>query len=309
MSSRYYYGLALLSLGWLLIAKNQQRFARRHPHQFIRHKQCEKLNPGPATIFVHGTTFAGLSRLLFHNPKRSGLFRYTFGPAQGRKRLAQVLHEAAPKEFPGESFYKYYWNGHLTMEDRQHAAENLQRYLKGHPGPITLIAHSHGCNVALYLAELAKKDSSLSIDRLILLAPPVQQATKELVRSSCFKKVYSFYSTGDLMQVADPQGIYQGLKSGTFFSERTYPKAPHLIQARVLVHGQSPGHRDFIMPTFFKHLPQLITVLDEAHKNGQDTIMVTIPSLSAQPYPIDKTTQGNYTPYRIHDHEGRLQAP
>ena len=304
MSLRYFWLIALFFVSSLITqrsaAQRSNRNSRRHAHKYIRHSKCTQLNEGKATIFVHGTTFPGLSRLLFHNPKRRGIYRYTFGPTTGRERLAKVLHEADKEQFPAETFYKFYWSGHLGFEDRKKAAESLLGYLKDHKGPITLIAHSHGCNVALYLAELSK---DITIDRLVLLAPPVQQATKELVHAKIFKKVYSFYSSGDLVQVADPQGMYGETKkngNSSLFSKRTFAQAPNLVQARVLYDRQSPGHRAFIMPRFFKRIPQLLEVLDTAHTKGKDHIIVTIPQYPQMPRLLNNTeiAQG-YVPRRL----------
>lgn len=299
MSLRHYV-LLLTFLVFPAVAQRPTRNTRRHAHKYIRHTKCEKLNEGRATIFVHGTTFPGLSRLLLHNPKRRGIFRYSIGPTTGRERLAKVLHDADKDQFPAGSFYKFYWSGHLGFEDRKKAAQVLLSYLKDHKGPITLIAHSHGCNVVLYLATLAK---DISIDRLIFLAPPVQQATKELVHAKIFKKVYSFYSSGDLVQVADPQGIYDETKkngNSSFFSQRTYRQAPNLIQARVTYDRQSLGHRAFIMPRFFKRIPQLLKVLDAAHARGKEHIIITIPRYPEIPKLLStaELAQG-YVPRRI----------
>ncbi len=326
MSVRYTL-LLVVALASSVSAQGPRRQSRRHAHKYIRHTRCEKLNEGNVTIFVHGTTFPGISRLMLHNPKRRGMYRYTFGLTTGRERLAKVLHDADAKQFPAESFYKFYWSGHLGFDERKEAAESLLSYLKNHKGTITLIAHSHGCNVALYLAtlakatlakaELAKNNPSVSIDRLVLLAPPVQRATKELVHSSLFKKVYSFYSSGDLIQIADPQGMYtETKKNGTessFFSKRTYTKAPNLVQARVLYDRQSPGHNAFIMPRFFKRIPQLLEVLNAAHTKGKDHIVVTIPRYPTMPHLLTSAeiAQG-YVPRRVRsctcNEEGRFFA-
>ena len=299
----YYSCLAVLMLIGSLSAESHTRLDRRHRYKHIRHARCAKLNEGNVTIFIHGTTFSGISRLVFHNSTRRGIYRYTFGITTGRERLAKVLHDADPKQFSAESFYKYYWSGHLGFEDRKKAAEDLCSYLRKHTGKITLIAHSHGCNVALYLAELAKKEPSLSIERLVLLAPPVQEATQELIHSSVFKKVYSFYSTGDLIQIADPQGMYSKTKKEnreSFFSKRTFNKASNLIQARVLYDRQSHGHGAFILPRFFKRIPQLLEVLDQAHVKGKDHIVVTIPRYPQQPQLLtaDELAKG-YVPRSI----------
>ncbi len=309
-----YASLVMVVLIGSASAQGPKRQSRRHAHKYIRHTHCSKLNNGDATIFVHGTTFPGISRLMLHNPTRRGIYRYTFGLTTGRERLAKVLHDADSKQFSAESFYKFYWSGHLGFEDRKKAAEDLAKYLKNHTGKVTLIAHSHGCNVVLYLAEIAKNDPSVSVDRLVLLAPPVQEATKEFVHSPVFKKVYSFYSSGDLVQIADPQGMYSETKKGeSFFSKRTYNKAPNLVQARVLYDRQSLGHRAFIMPRFFKRIPQLLEVLDTAHAKGKDHLVVTIPRYPQMPQLLttEELAQG-YVPRRIRssksNSEGRFFA-
>ncbi len=300
MSFRYV--LLLVALSSTLTAQRPHRRIRTFSNNCIRHIRCSELTKGKATIFVHGTTFPGISRLLLHNPKRRGMYRYTFGPTTGRERLAKVLHDEDAVSFPGESFYKFYWSGHLGFEDRKKAAKDLLQYIQNHQGEITLIAHSHGCNVALYLSQLS---DTLSIDRLILLAPPVQQATENFVHSPVFKKVYSFYSSGDIMQVADPQGMYSETKknghtTGPFFSTRTYKKGANLIQTRVLFDRRSLGHREFIMPRFMRRIPQLLAIADTAHAKGTDHNIVNIPRYPHMPQLLTADdVAGGYVPRRV----------
>ena len=254
------------------------------------HTHCTELKNGPVTIFIHGTVFPVISRFTHHDPNRRGLYRYTADlthPVRGKERLAKVLHEAAPLEFPAHSFYKFYWSGNLTCSARKDASKELFHILEKHSGPVTIIAHSHGCNVALYLAEFVQqKKSLLSIDRLILLAAPVQRTTSPLVCAPLFKRVYSLYSTADGLQVADPQGIYEESKHDKkqpLFSERIYPTSPNLVQARLLIGRRSPSHIDFILDTFFKQIPSLLHLLDKEHNAGNNHLMVDIPSCGHGP--------------------------
>ncbi len=268
------------------------------------HTPCTQLKDGKVTIFIHGTVFPGISRLMGHKEKRRGLYHYSANPRRltGRQRLGRVLHTAAPDEFPVENFYKYYWSGELTLSARKKAAEELYALLKNHKGPCTLIAHSHGCNVSLHLAECAHQKDSVdkdslvleplfTIDRLILLAPPVQEATAHLVHSPVFKRVYSCYSTADLVQVADPQGLHNVSKSFDsklpLFSKRTYAAGTHLTQAQILMKEKGPSHRDFILPEFFGQLPQIMKLLDGVQATGKDQVMINVPFKGQEPQLIE----------------------
>ncbi len=192
------------------------------------------LKPGKAIICIHGTLIPNFVRPFVH---------MALGPADNLipmkscptivKEIGKVLHEADSVLFPEESFYVYRWSGHLDFESRKKAAQELFNILCNHNGEIIIIAHSHGCNVALNLANIAKSQTKNNciVSKLILLAPPVQRATEECVESPLFKQVFSFYSTADIMQVVDPQRLYNETarvsKDGDvpFFSKRTFDES------------------------------------------------------------------------------------
>ncbi len=295
----------------ILLASQGVNGSQRHILQSATptgHSACTQLKDGKVTIFIHGTVFPGLSRLQGHKEKRRGLYHYSANPRRltGRQRLGRVLHTAAPDEFPVENFYKYYWSGELTLAARKKAAEELFNLLKNHKGSCTLIAHSHGCNVSLHLAEYAHQKDPLgndsrfleplfTIDRLILLAPPVQETTAHLIHSPIFKRVYSCYSAADLVQVADPQGLHNASQSYTIqsplFSQRTFAPGNHLTQAQILMREKGPSHRDFILPEFFGQLPQLMKLLDDVQATGKDHVTVNIPFKGRVPHLIENNGQ------------------
>ena len=162
---------------------------------------------------------------------------------------------------------------------------------------ITIIGHSHGGNIGLNIATgLRDNPLSFTIDRLILLASPVQKFTKDLVSSPLFKKVYSLHSHRDLVQIADLQGLYTYNKDkyddNRIYSERHFKPQEKLIQAHIkwkktppplkLKHkaakqyftlistaanitGGQRGltHIEFMLPPFISHLPKLIDDLDK----------------------------------------------
>ena len=160
------------------------------------------------------------------------------------------MHQACPEEFPLTSFYFFGWSGKLDFKARKQEAVRLYDELKKLDGAITIIAHSHGGNVALHLAEVAqaRNDTDFQIDRLILLATPVQEATAGFTAWPLFKKVIACYSATDATQILDPQGCYssayknrKGDKKSPLFSRRTFEPIAGVRQARILLDKHDPG--------------------------------------------------------------------
>lgn len=233
---------------------------------------------GKAVIFIHGTRESIISKLVHK-------IDYPYGVISARtvqqnsilSRISVTLDKACPGEFGKEFFYFYGWHGKLTFPSRIQAAEKLFAVIKDHKGPLTIIAHSHGCSVALYLASLAEQcqHHTFIIDRLILLAPPVQSATKHLVHSPVFKEVYSFYSTADFMQIGDPQGlywesyVYSPLNTPIpLLSKRCFDPAPNIIQTRIMLDRQSANHLHFMISRFLKYLPTLLYEVKQKTDQG-----------------------------------------
>jgi len=227
------------------------------------------------TIFVHGTLFF-LSWLvrLFDCPLGLTPAHQAYGPCLGK--IPHILNKSNPCMFPLNQFYLWGWHGQLSFESRMSAAHKLYHSLRRLSGPKTIIGQSHGCNVILNLAQIAKEhhDKNFLIDRLILLAGPVQEANAHLVTSPMFKKVFSLYSSADLLQILDPQGLYsetrQFKNSTKFFSEKLFKPAPNLVQAEIVIMDKGPSHMDFLTEKFIKHLPDIIELLDNATQNPAD---------------------------------------
>lgn len=232
---------------------------------------------GPTTIFVHGTLppLLNLAIRAFDIP-----LGITPALVQGNRwvhgRIAYILNESAcNQEFPLDSFYFFGWPGKLNFCGRKKAAEDLYEIVKTMPHPITIIGHSHGCNVSLNLAEVAKErgDRDFYIDRLVLLACPVQEPTEGYVSSPIFKRVISLYSTGDATQIMDPQGLYASVRKSCqgvpIFSQRTFEESSNLIQRRVLIDNRNMTHMEFIYKRFLSRLPSIIDILERSVAEGK----------------------------------------
>lgn len=241
----------------------------------------QPLPEGRLTIFIHGTKASWVSKMVHNIEFPLGVVPLAVNKTNSiLARIGCHLIEADPVQFPRESFYYYGWSGQLAFIDRLRAAQQLYSVIKKHKGPITIITHSHGCNVALNLACAAKEknDASFCIDKLIMLAPPVQEVTKPYAHSPVFKEIYTFYSSADLMQIGDAQALYWESYACTppqtripFLSARTFDPAPNIFQTRVLLDWQSPGHLLFMLGRFIKRIPELMKLVKStAEKDGFD---------------------------------------
>ncbi len=245
------------------------------------------------TIFIHGTYHAHLlipsffKRMyqfvyhpvgLFHSSVM--LQNYVFA------RTLTSLTSLNPKEFPAEHAFLYVWNGKLCPLHRHAAAHDLHLELKklkqSYPEwELTLITHSHGANVALNLAHHATPEDYV-VDRLIVLASPVQHVTRDLIDSSLFTQIIALYSARDILQIIDPQGAMHLFTRFTslltkkpivavpFFSERifTSKKVVHIL---ITSNGWGLLHLEFILPPFLQRMTDLIKLADSLPQGTHTT--------------------------------------
>lgn len=283
----------------------------------------EPIPDGRATIFIHGTKESIISKMVHSIDYPYGIVAANTVEANSvLSRIPVYLHEACPEEFSIDNFFFYGWHGKLAFRSRLNAAKILYDIIKDHKGPITIITHSHGCGVALYLALCAEEDNNpdFCIDRLVFLAPPVQVATKHYIHAPIFKEVYNFYSSADLLQVGDPQGTYWESYAYTpeetevpFFSKRTFEPAPNILQTRILADMHSPGHLFFMLGRFMRTMPCIMSMVKERAEHGgyeenRNFTIVNIP-LCNLPLHFVKPSElkGNYIP-RSNYHKSRRKA-
>jgi len=198
------------------------------------------------------------------------------------RKIAVILCEKQKKRFNFDNFYFFGWSGNLDHNKRKEAAKKLNTAVKkliakyktkhGVTPKIRLITHSHGGNVALCLSEINKtKKRKISIDELVLLACPVQKKTEHMLKDNIFKKVYSLYSSIDLLQVVDPQGLTikpSYVLTRPFFSQRTFTTHKKLVQTKLKINGRGILHVEFLLPKFVTLLPNILEELDAWKQNS-----------------------------------------
>lgn len=231
----------------------------------------------PVTVFVHGTSLV-LGKIVY---TPSGLHNFSkLSKIDVSYKFGLELARSDSLNFPLSDYYSFGWQGELDFKRRETAAEELAEQLlklveiykkRGQRIKLTVITHSHGGNVALNLAKVVANLSPdqrqlLVIDRLIMLACPVQIKTRDYVHSLVFVNIYALYSKLDFIQVAAPQlsefqnQLEQGEIPG---SERVFPLDLRLKQAEIKA-GWRPGipHLEFIHPSFARKLPKILSRLD-----------------------------------------------
>lgn len=107
-------------------------------------------------------------------------------------------------------YYMFNWTGLLLDGERSYAAlllyYELKTLLKKDPqSKIILVGYSHGGNIILKLAEIVKSmnDDKFFVDLVILLAVPLNNKSNFNASSSLFGSIFNFYSSSDILQVAD----------------------------------------------------------------------------------------------------------
>jgi hypothetical protein len=226
-------------------------------------------------VWVHGTNIRALSpsAYLVSNPVKIELIPFSKirKGSKGYKR-AFSFYQNNPTKHPLSGYYIFRWSGLLGDSRRWNASVVLFESLKKESDriyqehsvypKITICTHSHGGNVVLNLAQInMNRGCNLTIDKLVLLACPVINSTSSLLRDTTFKKVYSFYSVSDYIQLLAMQGFIN-------FSGRKF--APNKKLTQVHVSSQKSGicHNDFKGTFFAKHLPDFIDIVDQAKLNS-----------------------------------------
>lgn len=163
------------------------------------------------------------------------------------------------KDIYNNRYYTFGYKGILSDKHRREASRELyccinsivQKYRdKGFNPIINICAYSHGGNVALHMASYSKSiKSNFNINKLILLATPIQQETFYALKSSIFKEIINIYSESDIIQPGDKISVngrsYQTFKDIFNLNNESIYKY-NIKDIRFLIDGKSYiGHYEF----------------------------------------------------------------
>lgn len=227
------------------------------------------------TIWIYGTLLLRKSFFYKHFNGEAGL-RHARVVGETSKKMGVIAYLLSVKDaqrFPFDNFYFFGWTGKLDELERERATlcllNNIKKLIRSYQDEhgvtpkITLISHSHGGNIALFMpALISEEEEKPQIDTLILLACPVQRKTMPFIYDSMFKKMYALYSSLDMIQVLAPQHPYYKP-----FSSKKFPKSNKMMQASVKINGKALLHTSFTKKRFLSCLPFVIRSLEKLKVN------------------------------------------
>lgn len=208
-------------------------------------KQLKDVKPVKIEIIIHGSFLASI-KYFFHSPQKKhwskkGLMNQHFNY---QKRLGVRIVKSGMQElllsditgcentkilkymginnsihknyYPDVKYFIFNWSGVLGKEDRRIGSFLLYKGIRElkelYPNClISIIAYSHGGNVALGIAEWAYffGDDSFQIDYLFLMGTPIGRVTKEMAMKKnklnkyIFNVIVNFYHQKDYIQIMD----------------------------------------------------------------------------------------------------------
>lgn len=233
----------------------------------------------PITILIHGTRLLKPLDTFFRCIPDKGLNPVAFQSSRSRiTQAARSFCSQRPNLFNPDHFYTFGWDGDLDKDVRSQAGNDLYQeikqltsdYIKKYQTipTIRILSHSHGGNAALNMARYHSADAIVGNIELVLLACPVQQETAHYTKNPLFKKIYSFYSSSDFKQIADPQAIKIDFYNRSIdYSKREFPASDALEQYEITINKRGLFHPDFIAPRFTNLLPSLLSWLKSDGKD------------------------------------------
>lgn len=228
-------------------------------------------------IFVHGS-FIAARPMRGWFIKHNGLYSLEQLQDDGNLRylnITRTLWKTNQELYNHDAVYVYGWSGKVSHRERmaesRKLANEIAKLVADDPNVhITLLTHSHGGNVALGMACIDEQ-LPFTIDRLILLACPVLEATCHAVKKPLFCSIYAFHSHADLTQVADMQYFHDdAVKKKPLFAQRHFPDDCRecVKEVRIARGRRDIGHLEFITHWFFKQVMNIVHELETDSENA-----------------------------------------
>ncbi|MBM3887344.1 hypothetical protein FJ364_05435 [Candidatus Dependentiae bacterium] len=180
------------------------------------------------------------------------------GRANGAELMSFFFQEMY-KLLPQEEWrtihpYTFGWDGSLSLIRRknqarfllqglQEAFTTLQQQCPQEGVEIIVIAHSHGGNLALHMADWSKESESFAIDHVFMFGTPIHGDTQHLAAASLFKHVYNIHSEGDFIQIADVVSTSKYMLGRVFADEKVL-SSPSVKQIAVEIDNYKPNHSE-----------------------------------------------------------------
>jgi hypothetical protein len=139
---------------------------------------------------------------------------------------------------------QFQWTGCNLHRDRLQAGRMLAKWLISHPYVTTVIAHSHGGNVAIVASHNLSLSAERVIQKLVLLGTPSRSDYTPVLRTiGLLRNIYSF---ADLVQT--PTGTFPHRRG----EGRTVSDSRYTLNIVAGNGGLGPGHSDLHEPSVWK---------------------------------------------------------
>lgn len=153
-------------------------------------------NKKSMTLLLHGT-WAHSKALKISSQLWSGFHNRLEWWESGSDFMDYLINDKNVSDMHLGSPFK--WSGKLSSAARKSAALDLLNWLGSSPPELTIVAHSHGGNVAMELSWLLSNvTGKYPIKKLILLGTPIRY--EHTPNMKVIEEVYCIYSRGDSWQ-------------------------------------------------------------------------------------------------------------
>ncbi|MCX5924829.1 MAG: alpha/beta hydrolase [Candidatus Dependentiae bacterium] len=143
--------------------------------------------------------------------------------------------EKSVLEEPDTHIIPFTWSGSHTHSAREQAAKNLVKIIHSYPidTDITIIAHSHGSNVAILASHMLgqQKNNPYIISAMYGLSTPIHTSLY-FPDMNVITHFYNFFSLKDTVQPVG--GLFQ----------RTFPLHKRIANIHLMLNGKAPNHRE-----------------------------------------------------------------
>ncbi len=164
--------------------------------------------------------------------------------------------KAVENFFSNHTIASFTWSGGPSVQDRSDGAQKLLLFLLNLSDTyknISIIAHSHGANVAIEaLHKATLYNHKIFIKRFYTLAPPINQKFYNPPMHR-IEQLHNLFSFGDCIQTV--HNVF----------ERTFKPHPRITNTEIKIDNFCPGHSDLHSPLIAFLLPQLETLLFKNH--------------------------------------------
>ena len=242
-------------------------------YQKERLEPMEGSYPGLAIFVIHGTWAGQGEKRVDNNAFIQNIkqFAKRFADRERQPAIVTVLS----------------WSGSNSSEERIDAGNQLAKIITEHfwrSDFLITVGHSHGGNVALAASNSAAINRR-KINMMINFATPIREVAEEAFEPKRVDRLFSFYSTGDIVQTAG--GTYETAAQEQSARKYTPKKGVDIKNIRVLIGGNDPLHSgQEQIKSVSVYMYDIVQTIFERYKINDDLCMNIAKNVVQNPFQI-----------------------